>query len=96
MCKHFSNGDGVGKEYWRKLYLSWDLKEKSTRNKQVGIVEKCDIIDAGALRGWWSTEDSVWEDNINGIYEAEKIHVWEKLNVPRFEIVKEKVVQFFG
>ena len=24
------------------------LKEKSTRNKQVGIVEKCDIVDAGA------------------------------------------------
>lgn len=26
------------------------LKEKSTRNKQVGIVEKCDIVVAGALK----------------------------------------------
>ena len=72
------------------------LKEKSTRNKQVGIVKKCDIVDAGALGYWWSIEDSVWEDNSNGIYEPEKILVWEKLNVPRFEVVKEKVVQFFG
>ena len=59
-------------------------------------MENCDIVDAALLKGWWSIEDSVWEDNINSICEAEKIYVWEKLSVPRFEIVKEKVVQFFG